>query len=404
MIKKFLSILFLLVLVGCSGINKRDNNIRKNKKPEFRGVWIASVVNINWPKTVGIGKDVEKAQKQEFIRLLDEAVKMNMNAVVVQIRPSSDTFYPSSFEPWSKYLIGEQGGVPGWDPLQFMIEETKKRNLQFHAWFNPYRITMKKEDKLVSTHPALLNPEWTFEYGNRLYYNPGIPEAMNYNIDSIMEVVKKYDIDGVHMDDYFYPYPVGGEKLPDWRTYLKYGKKFPIAADWRRNNVDNFIKTLSNRIKKEKPNISFGISPFGVWRNYSRDKSGSKTRAGITNYDTLYANTRKWIDKGWIDYIVPQIYWNQGFKAAEYNTLVDWWAREVKGTGVKLYIGQAAYKIGAKGWGNPKELINQVKYNRSVEGVGGSIYFNIDSLINNPMGIKKNIKKILYKKKVEIPN
>jgi len=402
--KKICSILLLLMLVGCSGINKKNNVIKDGEKPEFRGVWIASVKNINWPKTVGMGKNIEKFQKQEFIELLDEVVEMNMNAVVVQIRPAADTFYPSSFEPWSKYLTGTQGISPGWDPLEFMIGEAHRRNLQFHAWFNPYRITMKKEDIPISTHPAILNPEWTFEYADKLYYNPGILEAMNYTIDNIMEVVKNYDIDGVHMDDYFYPYPVKGEKLPDWKTYLKYGKRFSIAANWRRNNIDEFIKTLSNKIKKEKPNVQFGISPFGVWRNYDKDKSGSKTKAGITNYDTLYANTRKWIDSGWIDYIAPQIYWIQGFKVAEYNTLVNWWADEIKGTDVKLYIGQAAYKVGSKDWKDPNELINQVKYNRSVKGVGGSIYFNINSLINNPMGIKENMKKIVYKKKVKIPN
>ncbi|WP_037029704.1 glycoside hydrolase family 10 protein, partial [Psychrilyobacter atlanticus] len=402
--KKICSILFLLILVGCSGIDKRDNRVEEREGPEFRGVWIASVVNINWPKTVGTGKNAERSQKKEFIKLLDQAVEMNMNAVVVQIRPTADTFYPSSFEPWSKYLTGTQGTSPGWDPLQFMVEESHRRGLQFHAWFNPYRVTMKKEDVPMSNHPAVLNPEWTFRYGGKLYYNPGIPEAMNYSIDNIMEVVKNYDIDGVHMDDYFYPYPVKGEKLPDWKTYLKYGKYFPIAADWRRDNVDKFIKTLNSRIKKEKPNVQFGISPFGVWRNYDVDKSGSKTRAGITNYDTLYADTRKWIDRGWIDYIVPQIYWNQGFKAAEYNTLVNWWADEVRGTDVKLYIGQAAYKVGTKGWKDPYELINQVRYNRGVEGVGGSIYFSIDSLIDNPVEIKENMKKTVYKERVKIPN
>lgn len=402
--KKFFSILFLLILVGCSGVNKNNNDRKEKEKPEFRGVWIASVVNMNWPKTIGIGKNIEKAQKREFIKLLDEVVEMNMNAVVVQIRPTADTFYLSSFEPWSKYLTGVQGSSPGWDPLKFMIEEAHKRNLQFHGWFNPYRITMKKEDILTSSHPAILNPEWIFKYADKLYYNPGIPEAMNYSIGNIVEVVKNYDIDGVHMDDYFYPYPVGGEKLPDWKTYLKYGKKFSIAADWRRDNVDKFIKTLNNKIKKEKPNVEFGISPFGVWRNYNIDRSGSKTKAGITNYDSIYANTRKWIDSGWIDYIVPQIYWNQGFKAAEYNTLVDWWVNEVRGTDVKLYIGQAAYKVGTRGWEDPNELINQVRYNRSVKGVKGSIYFSIDSLIDNPMGIKNNIKKTIYKQRVKIPN
>jgi uncharacterized lipoprotein YddW (UPF0748 family) len=397
-VKKVIGVIILLLLVGCSNTDKtNDMGKIKTENKEFRGVWIASVININWPKTRGIGKSVEEKQKKEFIKLLDEVVDMNMNAVIVQVRPTADTFYPSSYEPWSKYLTNEQGVHPGWDPLKFMIEESHKRGLEFHAWFNPYRVTMKKDDKIMDTHPAKLHPEWTFRYDGKLYYNPGVPEAMEYSINSIMEVVKNYDIDGVHMDDYFYPYPVNGEKIPDWSTYLKYGKEFKVAADWRRNNVDRFIEILDSKIKKEKPNVQFGISPFGVWRNYNVDKSGSKTQAGITNYDNLYADTRKWIKKGWIDYIAPQIYWNQGFKVAEYNTLVNWWAKEVEDTDVKLYIGHAAYKIGTKGWEDPNELVNQVKYNRSVEEVDGSIYFSIDSLINNPI-VKEKLKRTYNRK------
>lgn len=424
MYRKLIGTLVLLTLMGCSNINSQkkvdredktpvmtqipienQNKLEEIKKenPEMRGVWIASVVNINWPRTVGTGKKVMEEQKKEFIKLLDGAVDMNMNAVFVQIRPTADTFYRSSYEPWSKYLTGLQGKFPGWDPLKFMIEESHKRGLEFHAWFNPYRVTLKVDDAIIPTHPANQNLEWTFKYGGKIYYNPGVPEAMEYSIDNIMEVVKNYDIDGVHMDDYFYPYPLRDEKLPDWKTYLKYGKKnFKTAADWRRNNVDTFIEKLSREIKETKPNVKFGISPFGVWRNDNKDETGSNTRASIGNYDDLYADTRKWIKEGWIDYIAPQIYWNQGFRVAEYNILVDWWAKEVRGTGVELYIGHAAYKVGSKSWTNEDELLNQIKYNREVEEVDGSIFFNIDSLLNNPQNIRTKLKETLYSEKVNV--
>ncbi len=409
--KKSVLIAILLIIAGCTnngvgeyGGLERGNTeeVKAAKEKEMRGVWIASVLNINWPKKQGVGENIVGEQKKEFIQILDDVVEMNMNTVVVQIRPTADTFYPSSFEPWSKYLTGEEGLHPGWDPLEFMIEESHKRGLKFHAWFNPYRVTLKETDVISDTHPAKKNPSWIFTYGNKVYYNPGVPEAMNYSLDSVMEVVRKYDIDGVHMDDYFYPYPLKNEKLPDWGTYLKYGKEFSVAADWRRNNVDTYVETLSKRIKEIKPNVEFGISPFGVWRNSSVDSSGSETRASISNYDNLYADTRKWIKNGWIDYVAPQIYWNQGFELAEYNTLVDWWSKEVRGTPTKLYIGHAAYKIGDKRWEDPEELVNQIKYNRSIEEVDGSIFFNVDSLRSNPLNIRQHMKESVYKEKVEV--
>ena len=371
-----------------------DNKIIKTKK-EIRGVWIASVLNIDWPSKKRLS--VEE-QKQEFIKILDNVKEWNMNAVFVQIKPVGDAFYPSKFSPWSEYLTGKQGENPGYDPLEFMIEEAHKRNIEFHAWFNPYRLTMSGGiDKLSNDNIGKQRPDWTITYGGKLYLNPGIPEVNDYIVKSILEVVKKYDIDGVHMDDYFYPYKVKGEIYKDDEQFEKYGKNFKNVADWRRDNVNKLIKQLHESIKAEKENMSFGISPFGVWRNASTDSvRGSNTKAGIQNYDDLYADILYWMENNWIDYVAPQIYWNQGFKIAEYNTLVNWWSKYAKETNTDLYIGQAAYRI--KDWENSDELINQIKYNRLFSEVKGSIFFSYSSLVKNPKGILEKIKNDVYSK------
>lgn len=371
-----------------------DNKIIKTKK-EMRGVWIASVLNIDWPSKKRLS--VEE-QKQEFIKILDNVKEWNMNAVFVQIKPVGDAFYPSKFSPWSEYLTGKQGENPGYDPLEFMIEEAHKRNIEFHAWFNPYRLTMSGGiDKLSNDNIGKQRPDWTITYGGKLYLNPGIPEVNDYIVKSIMEVVKKYDIDGVHMDDYFYPYKVKGEIYKDDEQFEQYGKNFKNVADWRRDNVNKLIKQLHESIKAEKENVSFGISPFGVWRNASTDSvRGSNTKAGIQNYDDLYADILYWMENNWIDYVAPQIYWNQGFKIAEYNTLVNWWSKYAKETNTDLYIGQAAYRI--KDWENSDELINQIKYNRLFSEVKGSIFFSYSSLVKNSKGILEKIKNDVYSK------
>lgn len=373
--------------------NLLNNDKMIKTKKEMRGVWIASVLNIDWPSKKGLS--VEE-QKQEFIKILDNVKEWNMNAVFVQIKPVGDAFYPSKFSPWSEYLTGKQGENPGYDPLEFMIEEAHKRNIEFHAWFNPYRLTMSGGiDKLSNDNIGKQRPDWTITYGGKLYLNPGIPEVNDYIIKSIMEVVKKYDIDGVHMDDYFYPYKVKGEIYKDDEQFEKYGKGFENVADWRRDNVNKLIKQLHKSIKAEKEDVSFGISPFGVWRNISTDSvRGSNTKAGIQNYDDLYADILYWMENNWIDYVAPQIYWNQGFKIAEYNTLVNWWSKYAKETNTDLYIGQAAYRI--KDWDNSDELINQIKYNREFKEVKGSIFFSYSSLVKNPKGILEKIKNDVY--------
>lgn len=396
MIKRVLIFIFQIIFMS----NLIFASYTEAPKREFRAVWIATVDNINWPSKKGLS--IEE-QKQEYIDILDEIVKLKMNAVIVQIRPSADRFYRSpGQEPWSKYITGTVGKDPGYDPLKFFIDEAHKRNLEFHAWFNPYRVTFSKKDILPKNHPAVKHKDWTATYDGKIYYNPGSPQAREFTENIIVDVVKNYDIDAVHMDDYFYPYPVRDKnkkvvEFPDYQLYKKYGKGLSLE-EWRRDNVNKFVETLSKKIKKEKPYVRFGISPFGVWRNKSDDNTGSDTKAGVTNYDTLYADTRTWIQKGWIDYIVPQVYWDFDFKPAPYGTLVDWWTEEVSGSNTNLYIGHGAYRLdSSKAWKNEKELLNQIKYNRNNGQVSGSAYFGLDKILKNTLDIKNNLKETSYR-------
>nr|BBH89378.1 hypothetical protein KTC_41290 [Thermosporothrix sp. COM3] len=374
-------------------------------KRQLRAAWIATVTNIDWPSKTGLSI---AAQKQEFIGLLETLQKMNFNAVVVQIKPTADAFYPSQYGPWSEYLTGVQGKDPGYNPLAFMLEEAHKRNFEFHAWFNPYRISMQDDmNRLAPDHPARKHKDWVIAYGGKLYYNPGEPAARDFIEQSVLEVVKNYDIDAVHMDDYFYPYPVDGQDFPDDATYKKYGAgKFANKADWRRDNVNRLVQELSQKIKHEKQYVKFGISPFGVWRNKSDDPTGSDTRAGTTNYDTLYADTRLWIKQGWLDYITPQIYWNIGFEVADYAKLVDWWNKEVQGSRTQLYTGQAAYKIGTDSppdWKDPEEIPDQLRLNLRYKNVQGSMFFSMKDLQENRLKIRDKLAQELYKYPALIP-
>ncbi|MBG9914979.1 hypothetical protein ABD67_08600 [Bacillus sonorensis] len=372
---------------------------------EFRAVWIATVTNIDWPSQKGL--TVEQ-QKEEYLKLLNDVTEMGMNAVVVQIKPTADAFYPSAYGPWSEYLTGVQGKDPGYDPLCFLLEEAHRRDLEFHAWFNPYRITMNHTDlnRLSADHPARKHPDWVVAYGSQLFYNPGIPKAQDFIVKGIEEVVKNYDIDAVHMDDYFYPYKIAGKEFPDFDTYEQYGKdRFANIEDWRRDNVNQLVKQINSAIKKEKPNVKFGISPFGVWRNKADDPTGSNTTAGMTNYDDLYADTREWIQKGYLDYIAPQIYWSIGFAPAAYDILVDWWKNEVNNRPVHLYIGQAAYKINNNSdpaWSDPEEYPRQIALNRTSH-VSGSIHFSLKDLNRNPLGVKDRLTSDLYRTPALIP-
>ncbi|WP_272511587.1 glycoside hydrolase family 10 protein [Bacillus altitudinis] len=395
----------VFLLIPSSSLARSMPKGKLESTREMRAVWVASVYNLDWPSKKGLPRD---EQKQEFIQLLDDIKAMNMNAVIMQIKPTADAFYPSKFGPWSEYLTGTQGKDPGYDPLEFMIEEAHKRGLEFHAWFNPYRITMNHTDlnRLSADHPARAHPEWTIAYGNQLYFNPGIPDAQDFIVDGIEEVVKNYDIDAVHMDDYFYPNKIAGVPFPDQETYETYGQKFTHIEDWRRDNVNHLVQQINDTIKKEKPYVKFGISPFGVWRNIKDDPTGSNTTAGMTNYDDLYADTRAWIQQHHIDYITPQIYWSIGFQPAAYDVLTKWWSNEVKGQPVHLYIGQATYKINQNSdpaWSEPEEYFRQIELNRQSQFVQGSMHFSLKDINRNPLNVKKRLIEETYSKPALIP-
>lgn len=381
-----------------------EKNVEEVKQGEFRATWISTVYNLDWPSKKGLTKE---QQQEEFTTLLDQLQETGLNAVIVQVKPTADSFYPSEYGPWSEYLTGVQGENPGYDPLAFMIEEAHQRNMEFHAWFNPYRISVKDDiNSLAPNHPAKNNPSWVVSYREQLYYNPGIPEVRAFVKDSIMEVVRNYPIDGVHLDDYFYPYPAKDLDFPDDALY-KVSKRHPMETkeEWRRSNINEFIEDLYNSIKNEKRQVKFGVSPFAVWRNQDIDPLGSATRAGVTSYDSLYADTKLWVEKGWLDYIAPQIYWYFGYAPAPYEVVLNWWAELTQDKDIHLYVGQAAYKAQPEEspWGNPYEILNQIDYNRNIGSAEGSILFRAKSIVNNPLNLKQNLKSTVYKEPALTP-
>jgi uncharacterized lipoprotein YddW (UPF0748 family) len=356
---------------------------------ETRAVWIASVGNIDWPSKPGLPV---ADQQQEYRTLLDDVQRHGLNTVIVQVRPTADALWPSPYEPWSHWLTGVQGKDPGYDPLAFLVEEAHARGVKFHAWFNPFRVSKQADPaQLVAEHPARQHPDWVFAYGGQLYYDPGEPEVRELVTDVVLDVAKRYPIDGVHFDDYFYPYPVEGEQIPDAATFAAYGGGFPDIGDWRRHNVDELVKGVSEGLSALDRGIAFGISPFGIWRNKAADPRGSAT-TGIQSYDTTYADSWTWVREGWVDYIVPQVYWEIGHPTADYATLVPWWAQAVAGTGVQLYIGQAAYKVGTgPAWGDG-ELSAHLTLDRDHPEVRGDVYFSARSLSTNAAAAMDRVK------------
>ena len=365
-----------------------------NPKREFRGVWVATVQNIDWPSKRGLGSDV---QKQELINILNEHQKSDINAIMLQIRPSADALYAKSREPWSMFLAGKQGFAPQpfYDPLKFAIEEAHKHAMELHAWFNPYRATNDLIDSNISaTHITRTHPEWFFTYGGKKYFNPGLPEVRSYIIGVIMDVVRNYDIDGVHFDDYFYPYP-GKDKLPDTTTYAQYGKGFDDIDNWRRHNVDTLIHVLSDSIHAAKKYVKFGISPFGIWRNLKDDPNGSQS-TGFSGYSKLFADARNWTRSGWIDYVNPQIYFPFYYAAAPYEKLLDWWSKNTFNK--HLYIGQGVYRAmeNREGWRDKRQLSNQMRELRKNARVQGSVFFSSKSLTDNLAGFQDSLRMEFY--------
>lgn len=366
-------------------------------KYEFRAAWIATVNNIDWPSKPGLSID---AQKQEAIAMLDMLKQHGINAVIFQGRPASDAFYPSALEPWSRYLTGTPGKDPGYDPLDFWISECHKRSMEFHLWCNPYRVAQNVNEPLASNHVAFQHPEWIVKYGGKLYFNPGLPETRDFIAQVIKDVVKRYDVDAIHFDDYFYPYPAAGEPFPDLLTYYQYPGRFAPEQinDWRRENVDITIQLLSETIKTTKPWVKFGISPFGVWRNKADDVRGSMTMAGVTNYDHLYADILKWENNGWIDYNIPQLYWQIGHPSVDFDLLCNWW--NTNRSGRALYIGQALYKSDINSnvpeWRQSDQLTKQIRLTRQIKGIEGSAFYSAKHFRRNPMGFQDSLKTALY--------
>jgi uncharacterized lipoprotein YddW (UPF0748 family) len=363
-------------------------------KYEFRGVWIATVENIDWPSR---GNYNTALQKEEFIHQLDMHRRNGMNAVVVQVRPACDAFFPSAYEPWSEWLTGVQGKapVPFYDPLEFMIRETHKRGMEFHAWCNPYRAVFRiNRSSIALSHITRVHPDWVITYGDTQFLDPGNKEVQLYVVSVIRDMLRRYDIDAVHFDDYFYPYRIPGKEFPDDSSFAKHGNGMDKET-WRRSNVDSVILMLSSMIHEEKKTCKFGISPFGVWRNLSKDSLGSDTHAGQTNYDDLYADILLWLKNGWIDYVAPQLYWEFEYKNAPFGVLLDWWGKHSYGR--PCYIGLGIYRAGSNVyWRNKNQLPRQLAAIRNTANIAGMIYFSSTSFEKNPYGWNDSLRQHFY--------
>jgi uncharacterized lipoprotein YddW (UPF0748 family)/putative cell wall-binding protein len=351
---------------------------------DMKAVWISTVYNQDWP-SVGARNNVSQ-QKQEFINILEDVKSLGLNTVIVQVRPKGDSLYKSNINPWSEVLTGTQGKDPGYDPLAFAIEEAHKRGIKVHAWLNPYRVTTSGTNlnSLAGNHFARNNPSMVFEYNNALYYNPGLPEVRQHIVNTVDEIVRNYNVDGIQFDDYFYP----GNDINDADAYARYGNGLNIG-DFRRKSVNQLVEAVNNKINSIDSSIDFGISPRGIWKNKSSDSTGSDTRGAQSYYD-IYADTRTWIRNEWIDYVAPQIYWKIGYEVADYTKLVDWWSNEVNGTSVNLYIGHNVYTADVA-----SEVDKQINLNTQYPNVKGSIFFRYSFIRDNFQGIRQKIQNSL---------
>ncbi len=353
---------------------------------DFRGAWIASVHNINFPSAPGLSADAQKAQ---IIRLLDAAKRNGLNAVMLQVRPESDALYPSSLEPWSRFLTGTQGVSPGYDPLAFAIAEGKKRGIGIHAWINPYRGAASAGKARASNHIINRFPNYAYKIGSVIFMDPGAPEVQNHIVNVVRDLVKRYDLGGVHFDDYFYPYPAEGGKLasfPDDTTYAAYRARGGTLSrpDWRRDNVNSLIRRVGQTVHAERPGAKFGVSPFGIYR----PGVPSGTTAGVDMYNHLYADAVKWMREGWIDYLSPQLYWRDGGPQS-FSLLLKWWrGPEANPRGIPIYPGIAVERLSEKGW-PAAEIGKQLQIERATgpRNGGGYIFWNIKALQNNTKGV-----------------
>lgn len=371
------------------------------KKANLRATWIASVSNLDWPSADSrmIINPIQRIaqQKAELIQIMDELVALNMNTAVFQVVPCADALYASNILPWSSFLTGHLGQDPGFDPLAFALSEAKKRQLKFHAWLNPYRISM---DASANTEYTLMHssfdsapsvfkkhPDWTAISANRFVLNPGVPEVQRWIVDVVAEIVTHYAVDAIQFDDYFY-YESSDSQLEDTLTFQRDDRGFTNKADWRRDNTYQLIRACKSRIKEINPAVEFGISPSGVWRNQVDDPLGSKTKADNPHYDVAFADTRRWVLENLIDYIAPQIYWPFARKIVRYDEIAGWWADTVRGSNTKLYIGMALYKVGLPSAAEPDwtvadgvpEITRQLDLNDATLEISGCMLFRHNML------------------------
>ena len=375
-VKSLLCVFFLLLMAG--GVFAQVQTGSAYPKREFRAAWIQSV-NGQFR-----GMPTEKL-KQNLIGQLNSLQKAGINAIIFQVRPEADALYASRLEPWSRFLTGVQGKAPEpyWDPMQFMIDECHKRGMEFHAWINPYRTKTTLKSELAPNHVYNIHPEWFVTYGDQLYFDPALPESRRHICMVVSDIVSRYDVDAIHMDDYFYPYPIKGKDFPDDASFARFGGGFSNKGDWRRSNVNVLIKKLHETIREIKPWVKFGVSPFGIYRNESSDPLGSKTK-GLQNYDDLYADVLLWAREGWIDYNIPQIYWHIGHPVADYETLVKWWARNTENR--PLFIGQSVMNTVQNA--DPKnpsinQLPRKMALQRAYQTIGGSCQWSASAVVEN---------------------
>ena len=394
---------------------------------EFRAAWIATVANIDWPSRPGLTSD---KQQQELLVLFDKAVEMNLNAVVLQIRPACDALYPSELEPWSEYLTGAMGRPPSdaYDPLQFAIEQAHERGLQLHAWLNPYRASHPTaKSPLSPDHVSNRLPNSVVRYGDYLWLDPSDEAAAEHSLKVVLDVVKRYDVDGIHFDDYFYPYPIDEKPLeqesgeaddqdsaqkkplgkvpfPDDASWARYIAATPAAKrlsrdDWRRNSINQFIRRVYQEIKREKPAVLFGVSPFGIWR-----PGHPASIQGFDPYAAIYADSKLWLQEGWVDYFTPQLYWAVRSPGQSYPVLLEWWQRQ-NSHGRHLWPGNYTSRLpasGNEGW-KKQEIIEQIRLTQGARGASGNIHFSIKALAANRDGIVDALKSGPYAEPAVIP-
>lgn len=385
-----LSFLWIVLFIFSSTSNAQE----KSAHISIRGAWLTTLNNIDWPSKSGLS---ETELKSEMFDILDFYESVGINTIFFQVRPEGDAFYRSSFEPWSEHITGNKGEVPpgNIDPLQLLLDEAHNRYMEVHAWINPFRaLSSPTKTELDDFIHHQTNPEWFVKYGHHLYYDPGVPEVRNYTLEIIKDITTNYDVDGIHFDDYFYPYPIANKIFNDQSTYYQLGKGLSLSQ-WRKSNIDDLVFNVHQYLFENHPYIKFGISPFGVWENSSVHPLGSETKAGITALSSNYADIVVWMQKGWVDYIVPQIYWNIGFDAANFEVLTKWWNQHSYGR--HIYVGHSLYKFNENSripqWRDGNEILRQFAEIETNSHLNGSIFFNTSSLLKNVVGSTTNIQK-----------